>query len=228
MSLASKYTKSLWSYNPLPTDCVLYLPLYNPGLHGLVFKSVDPFGHVHTRVGGLMDGDGFTTDGDDKITAAATLLTAYPFTLSLWVALTTINANRSHCLAIGNNAATNEYFMVGFGTTGLGAMSARNTQEFAIQGGSDLEGTGKHLLTAVFRAAQDRELYLDRATSLVTDTTNSVTLPTINGWSLAAPVNAGTGGVLLTGVEGEAWVHAKGLNTGEITYLFDRTKGRHL
>ncbi len=214
-------------FNPLPDGTVLYVPLWHLELSGGLFSSADDFRYPSTRTGGTFDGTGFIADGDDKITAAATLLTAYPFTLSLWVDLTTINANRSHCLAISNNAATNEYFMVGFGTTGLATMSARNTQEWAIQGGSDLEGTGKHLLTAVFRAAQDRELYLDRANSLVTDTTNSVALPTINGWSLAAPVNAGTGGVLLTGVIGEGWVHTKGLSTDEIAFNYDRTRGRH-
>ncbi len=41
--------KSLWSYNPIPGGCVLYLPLWNPHTNGLAFQSIDPFGHTITR-----------------------------------------------------------------------------------------------------------------------------------------------------------------------------------
>lgn len=43
ISAALRYSKSLWSYNPLPTGCVLYLPLWHPNFGGSVFKSVDLF-----------------------------------------------------------------------------------------------------------------------------------------------------------------------------------------
>lgn len=52
-----RYPKSLWSYNPIPRDCVLYLPLWNSGLRGDVVKSIDPFGHVATVSGALFQGD---------------------------------------------------------------------------------------------------------------------------------------------------------------------------
>ena len=43
--------KSIWSYNPLPTGCVLYLPLWHPNLSGPVFKSIDPYGYTCTPTG---------------------------------------------------------------------------------------------------------------------------------------------------------------------------------
>ncbi|KKL62794.1 hypothetical protein LCGC14_2181630 [marine sediment metagenome] len=56
-STALRYPKSLWSYNPIPTGCVLYLPFWHPSLAGPVFKSIDPFGHTATVSGALYQGD---------------------------------------------------------------------------------------------------------------------------------------------------------------------------
>ena len=69
MSIATRrrYAKNPSSNNPLPNGCVFYAPLWHPNCHGSTFKSIDPFGHSCTRTGGVMDGDGFTADGDDKI-----------------------------------------------------------------------------------------------------------------------------------------------------------------
>ncbi len=67
-SPALRYPKSLWSYNPIPSNCVLYLPLWDPGLSGLVFKSIDPYGHTCTVTGAVYGSDGYTFDGlDDNI-----------------------------------------------------------------------------------------------------------------------------------------------------------------
>lgn len=34
--------KSIWSYNPLPTGCILYLPLWHPDLGGPTFNTIGP------------------------------------------------------------------------------------------------------------------------------------------------------------------------------------------
>ena len=61
-------SKSLWSRNPIPAGCVLYLPLWSPGLNGSVFKSADPFGHTCTVTGTTKVDNGRHFDGaDDKI-----------------------------------------------------------------------------------------------------------------------------------------------------------------
>lgn len=81
--------KSLWSYNPIPRGCVLYLPLWHPGLSGPVFKSVDPFGHTCTVAGALYKGkDGRFFDGDnDKIVVPDhPILSAMPaITAEFWM-----------------------------------------------------------------------------------------------------------------------------------------------
>ncbi len=72
-SPALRWPKSLWSYNPIPSGCIFYLPFWHPSLAGPVFKSIDPFGHTATVTGALYQGDvkGRFFDGatgnDDKI-----------------------------------------------------------------------------------------------------------------------------------------------------------------
>lgn len=58
-------TKSLASYNPVPYGCVFFAPLFHSSCRGSVFVSADPYRTVVTRIGGVMNGAGFTGDGDD-------------------------------------------------------------------------------------------------------------------------------------------------------------------
>ncbi|KKL97511.1 hypothetical protein LCGC14_1833730 [marine sediment metagenome] len=71
MSMATRYPKSLWSFNPIPTGCVLYLPLWSPGLNGSAFKSVDPYRRECVVTGTTQSGEGRILDGDDLITHTA-------------------------------------------------------------------------------------------------------------------------------------------------------------
>ncbi len=64
--------KSLWSYNPLPGGCVLYLPLWSPGLRGTTFNSIDSYRHSCTVAGAVLRPDGRLFDGlNDKIALSA-------------------------------------------------------------------------------------------------------------------------------------------------------------
>ena len=67
MSLFTRqYPKSLWSYNPIPSGCVLYLPLWHPNLGGLKYKSIDPFGYICTRTAsGVLHFTGSATSNVD-------------------------------------------------------------------------------------------------------------------------------------------------------------------
>lgn len=88
--------KSLWSYNPLPTGCVLYLPLWSPGLNGSVFKSADPLGHKCSVTGTTHESYGRLLDGsDDKIivTDHAALQLTDNFTIIMWFYLTAFVGN---------------------------------------------------------------------------------------------------------------------------------------
>ncbi len=58
--------KNLWSYNPIPGGCVLYLPLWHPNLGGLKYKSIDPFEHTCTRTAsGVLHFDGSSNSSVD-------------------------------------------------------------------------------------------------------------------------------------------------------------------
>ena len=90
LSLALSQAKSLHSYNPIPGGCVFYAPLWHPSLSGPVFKSIDPYGHVCTRTGGVLGPDGITMDGDDKIVVpnhASLNFGTGDFSLGLWVSI---------------------------------------------------------------------------------------------------------------------------------------------
>ncbi len=67
MTIATRYSKSLWSYNPLPHNCVLYLPLWSPDLRGSAFRSIDPFKHECAVVGSTHSGRGRFFDKIDDI-----------------------------------------------------------------------------------------------------------------------------------------------------------------
>lgn len=56
-SPALRHPKSLWSYNPIPGSCVLYLPFWYPGLSGTLFNAPDFFGSACTVSGALYKGD---------------------------------------------------------------------------------------------------------------------------------------------------------------------------
>lgn len=75
MSIATtprRMSKSLWSYNPIPTGCVLYLPLWHPDLSGSEFKSIDLYGHTCTVTGATKVADGRSFNGSsDKIVIPA-------------------------------------------------------------------------------------------------------------------------------------------------------------
>ena len=88
--IATRFAKSLWSYNPLPTGCVLYIPSFHPSIRNTVFKSVDPYGHTATVTGTTKVNEGFEVDGDDKIIIpnhAALNFGTGDFSLGVWLSV---------------------------------------------------------------------------------------------------------------------------------------------
>ena len=66
-SPALRYSKSLWSYKPLPTGCVLYLPLWHLDLRGTVFNSIDSVRHSIAVLEAVKVVQGFDFDGVDDL-----------------------------------------------------------------------------------------------------------------------------------------------------------------
>ncbi|KKM70713.1 hypothetical protein LCGC14_1438040, partial [marine sediment metagenome] len=80
-----RYPKSLWSHNPIPGGCVLYLPLWHPNLGGLKYKSIDPFGHTCTRTAsGILH---FTGSATSNVNMTAIHDASAKLWISLWFRL---------------------------------------------------------------------------------------------------------------------------------------------
>lgn len=67
--LADVQGKSLWSHNPIPNGCVLYLPFWHPDLAGAQFDSIDPQKHICSVTGATWSPDGrdFVSTNPDYI-----------------------------------------------------------------------------------------------------------------------------------------------------------------
>ncbi len=92
--VALRFPKSLWSYNPLPSGCRMYLPFWHPSLRGAKFKSIDPSGAETTVNGASRVADGFSFDGtdDNVILDSSFLPAANQVSYSLWVKYDTTDA----------------------------------------------------------------------------------------------------------------------------------------
>lgn len=85
-SSSLSYVKSLWSHNPLPTNCVLYLPLW-PST-GLALKSADLFNRTCTVSGSapVIVPNGWDLPGTDEIIDIGNIGTNIK-SLSFWIYL---------------------------------------------------------------------------------------------------------------------------------------------
>ena len=216
------YSKSLHSFNPIPGGCVLYLPLPNPGLHGTTFSSVDPFHHDLTRLGGVMDGDGFTTDGDDFIaTAAKTWGVANAWSIYIWLnpddttthmrALTINNAAAvSRVLIILNQNAGTELRVLAYGTGGN--KDYRKNIITATKQLLTLTWDGTNLLIYRNAALQTMTKTTDDAITMADDSRDFVLgKQSITFYSGSIP---------------EVWYYDNPHAQGLVTYMYDQTKGR--
>ncbi len=234
-----QYSKSLHSYNPIPGGCVLYLSLGNPGLHGTVFKSVDPFGHVCTRTGGTMDGNGFTADGDDNISIPdhAALDITTNLSVFAWVKLPDATPAASMRI-IGKYITTGakrewDSFIdtlgrlsLSFGDPADGSFEGGVLTDAAVVSDNVFELVGFTFNGAVSESNRVRTY---KAGSVVADTISGAIPASL--WNDTADVRMGesnSGGEDLTGTIGEVWIYNRTLSTTEALYLSDKTKGRWL
>lgn len=84
-------SKSLWSHNPTPEGCVLYLPLWAGGLGGTVFDSIGPLRHASTVVGTVKVSDGRYFDGTDDYITIPAAFTQLDFTTGNFTIIVRVN-----------------------------------------------------------------------------------------------------------------------------------------
>ena len=105
---ALRYPKSLWSHNPIPGGCVLYLPLWHPNLGGLKYKSIDPFGHTCTRTAsGVLH---FPSGADSSVDCGGLHDAATELWISLWFRLDTAfsSASATDVYLFGKHITSND------------------------------------------------------------------------------------------------------------------------
>ncbi len=239
-SAALRYPKSLWSYNPIPGGCVLYTPLWSPSLHGPVFKSADPFGHICTRTGGVMSGDGFTGDGDDdiEITNVLTRLLATT-TMGTWLAQVKIDdvtpATDESFVSFGDTDANRHISLLLTLTSGL--LTAIGGIPSGVKWLVDTDSAPFSAATwyqvGLVQDGTSPVLYVDgvapsQAFLVTTDKTwwfaDDANLD--NGYIAAANINSDGKSSQLNGSVGESLIYDRALSSAEILYIYNQTRGR--
>ena len=231
---ALRNPKSLWSYNPIPNGCVLYLPLWHPNLSQAVFKSIDPYGHTCTRTNGVMDSSGFTADGDDHISCGAnTALHVGIGTLAVWLKSADVTGHEFVCGCPYDNGAWNDPW-IGFQ---MSLSSAALRWNGAIQDVYTVVASGTvDFVAGVWAFATitwdgTNALGYVNAVNKITDTpadTGDITYGTPAPAFMIAERSAGATGELFSGTIGEVWSYNRNLSLVEITYLYNKTRFRYI
>ncbi|KKN30817.1 hypothetical protein LCGC14_0830250 [marine sediment metagenome] len=216
--VSSLQCKSLWSYNPIPRGCVVYAPLWNPACHGPVFSSIDPFHLTITRTGGVMDGDGFTVDGDDYMHFTSPLAAGSTFTVNVWFKQTTRQDTR--LIALNLNDGGQQGICIGID-------AGNNYLRVVYDGVAWGDGTfvptlGSWYMATLVRVADVSNLYLNAGAGVISTIDNT---PQDSGTEIhigkgTAP---GVADFFLKGGISEVGIYNRALSAVERDYLFAKT-----
>jgi len=234
-SPALRNPKSLWSYNPIPSGCVLYLPLWHPGLSGPVFKSPDPFGHICTVTGSTWETTGRTFDGDDDkivIPDPPAMRFEYddPFSFVTWIYPELVSQN----MLISKSSSVTPYngynirigvakidaYIVNHTGNGLYIMVDSSTDSIAINTWYHIAVTydGSHL-------AAGCHIYINGSEDTNVDTDNLGENTILTTKDIEIGIRGTTKDY--KGYMGEIWGYNRALTVGEISHIHQVTRGRY-
>lgn len=223
--MTTLYSKSLWSYNPIPRGCVAFAPLWNPACHGPTFRSIDPFHHTITRVGGVMDGDGFTADGDDYIHLTSPFSAGGTFTAIVWFKQTTKQNTRILMTNIQGGAGKQG---MGIGIRSIGDGSDLKVVYDGVAWG---DGTFTPTLNTKYMATMVRvgdvsNLYLNAGAGVISTLDAA---PQDGGSEIHVGKGESGAGAdyYLKGVISEWWYFDRALDASEWAYIHAVTLGRN-
>lgn len=112
LTLPALQSKSLWSYNPIPGGCVLFLPLW--ALGGPIFNSIDSYGHhCGTQNDVTKASDGWEFGGVDGSISVPSTVTLFDFTSGAFSAVMGINIDdltAIRCLISRGEATTDGWY----------------------------------------------------------------------------------------------------------------------
>ncbi len=160
--------KSIWSYNPSPTGCVLYLPLWHPNLSGPVFKDISTGGHTATVTTATWTtlGRDFESGTPDYIEVPAATLNfiAGAFSINMWVNFETVSANQNLiCRGLTN---TDGWRMIATSTDRLQFFTFQAAAEQNSFTDRDLFATGTWYHFGVTRSGTSVKLYINGAANV--------------------------------------------------------------
>jgi len=237
-SPALRYSKSLWSYNPLPTGCVFYWPGWNPNVQGVVSKSIDLFGHACTRTGGVAGSKGILMDGNDNVRItnhAAIQACRDVFSAAVWVNST--NEPTGTEVAFGRmDYGANKRTWTIQGTsgvkTGVVAMYSTGAGTISKSYTSSVEpfDNSPHLFGFSYNKPT-LTLYMDGVVDASPTKSTDLDASTADTDVDMCVGSALSNGVLANGADsllGEAWLANVTWTAEEWANLFSQTQGRHL
>lgn len=231
-SPALRYPKSLWSYNPIPGNCVLYLPLWSPGLSGPVFKSPDSFGHTATVTGAscVWVANGRSFDGtDDTITvpnhAAFNFGASTDFTLMGWGYGTDSN---DYMIFKGDVGAANAHFSMLLETNGeVRGWIDDGTTSVSVDGTTDARNAW-HLYAATFNRDGNLTVYFDGVSEGTPASIAGVgDIDATEDLMISGRLNSGIQDGEWAGTIGEVWIYNGVLTAGEILHNYNCTRWRY-
>ena len=225
--------KSIWSYNPSPTGCVLYLPFWHPNLSGPVFKSIDG-GHICTATNTTYGPTGRIFAGVDYITVPDH--SAFDITTNLsvfaWVQATDISG--------GNEAIATKYAVVG-NLRGWYFSKDDTNGKLKVNLGDPNDGTfestsitdAAHLVNATwvfvgFTYDTGTLLFYVAGVSVAFTTTVGAVPATLYDPAQDILIGSiGGGGDEWNGKQGEEYIYNRTLTTGEALHIYNKTKFRY-
>jgi len=230
-SPALRFARSPQLNNPLPYGCVLYLPFWHEELRGTVFNSVDDFRHIATVTGGVFGYQGWTVDGDDKITvpdANSLDFGTGDFTLSAWIK-TSQGSDNNISIIQKIELVGSDYFGYALdvhtakvaltmpdGDATIPVYSASNTIN---------NGTWRLCSVSVLRSTGHARFYLNGTSDGVGDISGN-TATTTNAASLLL-ARAEFYSKYFIGTIGEVIVHKRALTAAEQLHIYNTTKWRY-
>ncbi len=218
-----RHSKSLWSYNPIPNDTVMFQPFWHPDLSGAVFNSVDSYERTSTVIGAVQGAQGRTFDAtDDSIVVPASA--SLTFGTGNWSWLTWVSMPRA-----------NNKFILGKGGVGdyawraeveAGATRLYFKGEASFVSANALFDASAFTFIAAVRVGNDCLFY--RSGALFSTSVGALTTGNDDtNTDLFIGSRTGTSNAL-DGTMGELLMYNRALIADEILYIYNQTKGRYI
>ena len=226
-SAALRYPKSLWSYNPIPRSCLVYMPLWSPGLNGSVFRTVDSYQRTATVVGATSIDGGRLFDGNDDFISVPDStewdFAGGEFTVAGWTRPDDAGG-AVRIVASQSIDASNRVFVLYTSGGALFAIASTDGTTWGVSlSGGTVSATTWYFV--VFRRIGNVwEVFLD-GTSVDSATVAGSLHDENTVMKFGRDFDAGGG--FHKGRLGDLWVYNRGLTNAEITYMDGQTRGRY-